>query len=78
MLLHYNNSNKRVIHMSADKGQTADVTTAFKEKAELVIYAENQAAVEVAQQIVAQLDNQNVNVQVRRGQAPLLRGSWGC
>lgn len=64
--------------MSADKGQTANVGAAFKEKAELVIYAENQAAVEVAQRIVAQLDNQSVNVQVRRGQAPLPRGSWGC
>ena len=64
--------------MSADKGQVADVSGAFKEKAELVIYAENQAAVEVAQKIVAQLDNQNVNVQVRRGAAPLPRGSYGC
>lgn len=61
--------------MSEQKAQTA---ATFNEKAELVIYAENQAAVEVAQRIVAQLDNQQVNVQVRRGAAPLPRGSYGC
>lgn len=63
--------------MSADK-RDKQTGTAFNEKASLVIYAENAAGAAVAVEILKQLDNQDVEVRVRRARAPLPPGSWGC
>ncbi|MBU0859348.1 MAG: hypothetical protein KJ667_05380 [Alphaproteobacteria bacterium] len=64
--------------MSEKNEQAATSATAFNERASLVIYAENAAAMAVAAEIVKQLGNQDVDVKVRRAEAPLPRGSWGC
>lgn len=60
------------------KDQTGVSVEAFNKQASLVIYAENAAAVEIANEIVRQLDNRDVRVQVRAKEAPLPAGSWGC
>ena len=62
--------------MMSEKKEQTPVAAAFGQVAELVIYAENPAAVAVAQQIAANLANQ-ANVEVRRGPAPIRPGSYG-
>ena len=56
--------------------KNTDTQTAFNERASLVIYAENPAAMAVAAEIAKQLDNRQVDVEVRRGQAPFRPGSY--
>lgn len=64
--------------MSQKQDKTGISVAAFNKQASLVIYAENQAGKEVAEEIVRQLAARDVRVEVRPQEAPLRRGSWGC
>lgn len=55
-------------------GQTAGT---FNEKARLVIYAENAAGAALAATILKQA-GQDADIRIRRAEAPLPPGSWGC
>lgn len=60
----------------SDKKEQSTVAAAFGQMVEMVIYAENPAAVEMAERLKEQMGN-SARIEIRPRPAPLVPGSYG-